>query len=591
MASSNRLLTLDIGSHNLKLAEFIVDSRAGLTLVDYAIEDLGMDPNKEQARFPFVVEGLKKLMAQKKFRAKECYASVSGQFVFTRFVKLPQVEAGQLSQIVGFEAQQNVPFPIEEVVWDYQLLGGGLQAEYEAVIVAMKVDLVEESATALATQKTNLELVDVAPLALVNSYRYNYPDINDCTLIVDMGAKTTNLIFVEKSKAFSRVIPIAGHQISQNISNEFQEPYNAAETLKKGKGFVGLGGAYADPDDQMAASISKIARSVMSRLHAEVSRSINFYKNQQGGSSPRYILLTGGTSSLPYTDLFFHEKLQIPVETFNPLRSVNIAPQITKERLAKDITMMGVTVGLALRKLENCPVEVDLSPPSVRKAQEVRHRAPYLAMGTIFMIVIFASAIFANWWQAVKEEEFVKKFQGDLTQRRTLSNQIKEIQGQIESERKSLENFKRIQWQHRFWPELLTSIEEKMPTGLWIDKMQILSNGSHVKNKVPARGQTSSSAPRRGRQAEQTVAEVYNLSEQADQILITGYVESGVRSDTLDVFVGKLSELPFLKEKSNDFRLDPAQIVSRYDDMDDQVATPYEIMLHLDTSKIPDLKP
>ncbi|NJK91738.1 MAG: pilus assembly protein PilM [Blastochloris sp.] len=132
--------------------------------------------------------------------------------------------------------------------------------------------------------------------------------------MIDIGAKSTNLVFIEGDKVFCRVIPIGGHMISQNISNEFQEPYVAAELLKKGKGFVGLGGAYADPEDQAAARISKLARSVFSRLHAEISRSISFYRNQQNGMPPKMVLLAGGAAAMPYVDLFFKEKLSLPVE-------------------------------------------------------------------------------------------------------------------------------------------------------------------------------------------------------------------------------------------------------------------------------------
>ncbi len=92
-----------------------------------------------------------------------------------------------------------------------------------------------------------------------------------------MGARSTNLVFVEKNSFWIRNVPIAGNQISQSICNEMQEPFTAAETLKKGKGFVSLGGVYADPDDADAARISKLIRSTLTRLHVDINRSIAFY--------------------------------------------------------------------------------------------------------------------------------------------------------------------------------------------------------------------------------------------------------------------------------------------------------------------------
>ncbi|NJK91737.1 MAG: pilus assembly protein PilM [Blastochloris sp.] len=171
-----KLVAIDLGSSTLKLAVFQV-AQGSLQLLDYDIRELGLDPNKEQDRFPFIADTLQAVLAEKGIKGGTAYCSISGHFVFTRFVKLPPVAADQIDQMVVFEAQQNVPFPINEVVWDYQLLGGAGAKEVEAVIVAVKSDLVEQAYSAFSMHKLELETVDVAPLALVNAYRYNYPDL------------------------------------------------------------------------------------------------------------------------------------------------------------------------------------------------------------------------------------------------------------------------------------------------------------------------------------------------------------------------------------------------------------------------------
>ncbi|MEM6822878.1 MAG: pilus assembly protein PilM, partial [Verrucomicrobiota bacterium] len=308
MASAKKVVAVDFGSSTLKFGLFQVDPVNGLSLLDYEVRDLGIDPSKDENRLAVVLQALQDVVNRRSLANTPAICSISGQFAFTRFVKLPPVSADQVDQMIGFEAQQNVPFPIDEVVWDYQLLAGKSN-EYEALIVAIKDDLIEQSAAAVNASKLALSLVDVSPLALTNAYFYGYMNSPGCTLLIDIGAKCSNLIFIEGSKVFARVIPIGGHMVTQNISNEFQEPYKSAELLKHGKGFVGLGGAYADPDDAAAARISKIARSVYSRLHAEVTRSISFYRNQQGGSPPTRLLLAGGSAKMSYSDLFFKEKL------------------------------------------------------------------------------------------------------------------------------------------------------------------------------------------------------------------------------------------------------------------------------------------
>src|SRR5277367_2369950 len=188
----------------------------------------------------------------------------------------------------------------------------------------------------------------VAPFALLNAFRYSEPQTDETVLIIDMGARSTNLVFVEKNSFWIRNIPIAGNQISLSICNEMQEPFIAAETLKKGKGFVSLGGVYADPDDADAARISKLIRSTMTRLHVDINRSIAYYRTTLNGNPPRRVFLTGGSSQLPYLDLFIADKLSLPVAYFNPLRNVNLSPNLNQAQLQQNHFYTAELVGLAL---------------------------------------------------------------------------------------------------------------------------------------------------------------------------------------------------------------------------------------------------
>jgi type IV pilus assembly protein PilM len=475
VASPKQYLAIDLGSSTLKLGLFQQNGPGQLTFLDYAIRDLGLDPNKEQERYPFLLEALQSVLSEKRYVGLPTYCTISGQFVFTRFVKLPPVAAAQVDQMIGFEAQQNVPFPINEVVWDYQLLGGKNPGELEAVIVAVKADLVEAANRLFSTTKLQLQKVDVAPLALVNAYKYNYAESADCNLVIDIGAKSTNLVFIEGSKIFCRSVPYGGYLISQNISNEFQEPYVAAEVLKKGKGFVGLGGVYADPEDRDAAQISKIARSVFSRLHAEVSRSISFYRNQQGGVAPQKVLLAGGTATMRYADLFFREKLNVPVEYFNPLKNINLAPELNRDRLASEAYLLGEVIGLGLRRLENVPIEIDLVPLSVREARARKRQLPYLAAAVLVVVLAFALLIGVDYRAVQQTQETVTALRAELTHKTALSDQITKADEQFRDSLRRVEFIKRAKEQRDFWPGLLTGIYQatgKFPA-VWITKLEL----------------------------------------------------------------------------------------------------------------------
>src|SRR5438128_6581902 len=349
------------------------------------------------------------MIAAKGIRAKNVNVCAPGFHVFSKFVKLPPVDAGKVTQIIQYEAQQNVPFPLAEVVWDYQILGSTPGGELEVLLVAIKADVVEGLFRAAESCGLHLLLADVSPAALCNSFRYNYGELDDCTMLLDIGAKTSNLLFFEKGKVFSRSINLGSNSITQDFANESKLKFDAAEKLKIDEGFVSLGGAYEEPENPHQAAISKIARQFMTRLHIQVNQTMQFYRGQQGGSAPQRLFLSGGASIMPYTAQFFAEKLNVPVEYFNPLRNVQIEPSIELEELARVAHSMGEVVGLGLRNLAHCPVELNLMPESTLKWQSFNQKKPYL-IATVFSLVLIVAAIGWLFGQpaAVKDAELTK---------------------------------------------------------------------------------------------------------------------------------------------------------------------------------------
>src|SRR5256714_7938435 len=265
------------------------------------------------------------MLAELQIESGRVTYTIAEESVFSRFVQLPALGEEKIERIISFEAQQNVPFPLDEVVWDYQLVGGGLGEQIQVVLVAIKVDLLDQTNAAVEGTGLQTSIVDIAPAALYNAFRHSYPEVGDCSLLLDIGARTTNILFIESGRIFLRSIPLAGSAITAAIAREFNESFAAAETRKKRDGFVGLGGAYAEPADPNVARVSKIARSTMTRLHAELMRSITHYRAQQQGNRPVRIFLCVGGAGMPYMREFFHEKFQLPIEFFNPLQNVTVS--------------------------------------------------------------------------------------------------------------------------------------------------------------------------------------------------------------------------------------------------------------------------
>jgi len=395
MAAATRIISLNLGSQTIGLAEFRAQPHGGLVLQGCCLRELLIDPGGEGLRRPQIYSALRKLMDELQIKPGKVNYAVAGQSVFARFVKLPAVEEEKIEKIISFEAQQNVPFPIDEVVWDYQLVGGGADEQIQVVLVAMKADLLDEVNGAVEEMGLHTSIVDVATMALYNAFRYNYSDLTGCSLLVDIGARTTNLLFIEPGKIFSRSVPIGGSSITAAIAREFNESFPAAELRKKRDGFVSLGGTYAEPADADIARVSKITRSTMTRLHAELTRSISHYRGQQQGSAPERVFLCGGSASTAYMREFFHEKLQLPIELFNPLRNVAVVESAPVANIGRSAHLFGELVGLALRTANTCPMELNLRPASVVRQQELEKRWPFFVMAAVcFILALFGWAVY-----------------------------------------------------------------------------------------------------------------------------------------------------------------------------------------------------
>src|SRR5579872_1388934 len=260
MLKSKSFLAVDFGAGTLKLAEFEINEAGGLRLKQYGLKSLGAEGAKEETRESVMQKALQELLAEKGMRAKDVNVCAPGFHVFSKFVKLPPVDAAKVTQIIQYEAQQNVPFPLAEVVWDYQILGSTAGGEMEVLLVAIKADIVEGLFRVAEAAGLRLQLADVSPAALCNAFRYNYGDLEDCTMLLDIGAKTSNLLFFEKGKVYSRSINLGANSITQDFSAESRLKWENAEKIKIEEGFVSLGGAYEEPENQDQAAISKIAR-------------------------------------------------------------------------------------------------------------------------------------------------------------------------------------------------------------------------------------------------------------------------------------------------------------------------------------------
>lgn len=471
MSKGQRILALDIGASTIKLAEFTSRRAGSVELNRFGVGTLGLDSMADGDRSAVITATIKELIREFKIKPGAVLLSVSGQSVFSRFVKLPPVDRSKVYQIIAYEAQQNVPFPIDEVVWDYQLIGRG-EGELDVMLAAIKADIIVEITNAVEAAGLRTDLVDVAPMALYNAVRFNYSDAAGCTLVVDIGARSTDLIFLEQGKVFIRSVPVAGNAITQQVMREFELSHEDAEELKRAHAFVAFGGAHDEPESEVAAKVSKIVRNVMTRMHAEIDRSIKFYRSQQGGMQPSLVLLTGGSSVVPYLDRFLNEKLKVDVAELNPFVNVPVSESVSADYIGKHAHELAQVVGLALRRAMTCPIEVNLLPPHVVAEKEFRRRHPLLVTAAISLALMVGlwAVFFAR--MGVRAEEQMRKVQKRVAALEAVESPLHNVEIEIAALEDNVNVLRGVNDRRVRWLRILSEIQEAMPPELWIVQLR-----------------------------------------------------------------------------------------------------------------------
>lgn len=482
MADHQSTIAFNIGSQRVSMGLFESSKSGSLVLKAYDIESFLVDPAHESGRASQIGRAIGTLVERHKLKGKVRYA-ISGQSVFIRFVKLPPLDDDNIEQLVTFEAQQHVPFPLDEVVWDYEILEAA--GEKEVVIVAIKGDALEETNDSINAAGLGTAEVDVAPMALYNAFRAAYPGVDESVLLIDIGAKTSDLLYIEGNRFFTRSAAVGGTAITSAISKEFNVPFAEAEVHKTQSGLVALGSGHTEQLDESTAALAVSIRNAMTRLATEIPRTTNYYRSQHNGTAPKHVFLAGGGANLPYAKEFFEEKLRLPVDYFNPLGAVTLGPNVDAELISQEAHRMGEVIGLGLRGIGKTRVNIDLVPAKVGEARQAEKRRPfYIAAAALLILGAGAWALF----QQQAAESARKAADSLVSQQQTLQAPSRALGRLVQTEeqlRAIAREYVEVEDGRTFWIDALQELKEAFASEVvWVVDFTPVANYNPLSGQV-----------------------------------------------------------------------------------------------------------
>ncbi len=462
---------IDLGQHSVKLVE-LRKERGGLRLHRAKIVRTGATggmskDEKEKA----LVSALKKALSGVDIGQSPISIATPGLSAFIRYVKLPPVTPQRLKQIIGYEAQQQVPFPLNEVIWDYQVLDSGTEAETSVVLVAIKKDVLSDLIKSIKTCGIEPAFVDHRPLAVYNSIKYNYEPSGGVVVIIDVGEKTTDIsVENEGQLCWTRSARIGSADITEAIRKKYGVSIEEAERIKEEQVVVLPTGADENAADEKTLDLWRAVKGPVSSIGAELQRTINYFQTQLGGTRADKIIITGGLSMMPNIDVLFGKIIGADVEKLDPLKKISAA-----EGLLGGIDAganLSVALGLGLRALGHGFSRINLLPESIVSRQELTKKRAYLILSGVSIALMVG----ISWVFSVENYNFVRRnveaLQEDHDDYQNYNRLIREEQSEKTRIDEKIENVQNLVSKFWAWPDLLLEVARVVPEGVTVSNLR-----------------------------------------------------------------------------------------------------------------------
>jgi type IV pilus assembly protein PilM len=347
------MVGLDIGSSSVKAVEL---SRRGRSK-EFELTHLGVAPMPAEAivqgaflNSSAIVEGIREAIEKAKIRTKNVAAAVCGHSVIVKKVSLPAMSREELDEQIRWEAEQYIPFDVNEVNLDFQILNSGAgEGQMEVLLVAAKKDLVDDYVQVIREAGLVPAAIDVAAFAVENAFEANYEvRPGEVVALVNIGAQVVNINIISNgAPAFTRDITTAGNQYTEEIQKALSISFEEAERIKLG------GRRSQDSQEVVPQEVEQAMRSVTETVIGEISRSLDFFAATSADSRIERIVLCGGGASVAGLQAAFQERSGAKVEIMDPLARMLPSSRFEADYLDEVAPALGVGVGLALRRMDS----------------------------------------------------------------------------------------------------------------------------------------------------------------------------------------------------------------------------------------------
>lgn len=487
MATGMAVWGIDVGRCALKAIKLRPSGAEGQVDIigqEY-VEHATILSQSDDKRHALVTEALERFLSRNDISKDRIVVGVPGQHTLARFSKLPPVEPKRIPDIVRYEADQQIPFDLDEVIWDYQTFQEEDSPDVEVGIFAMKRELVRDYLLPFEQAGIEPVVVQASPLALYNAMQFEQRLSKDTIVMLDVGAENTDLILATQSGLWTRTIPLGGNKFTEALVKSFKLSFSKAENLKR-----------TAATSKYARQVFQAMRPVFAELVQELSRSLGFYRSTHRETELKRIVVMGNAFKLPGLQKYLQQNLQLPVDKCEKLRKATLVDVSDESNFEEQLPSYFVAYGLALQGLDEAKImpgvsaiKSNLLPPEIVKQVVWRKKKPFFAASAACLLLAAGIVWFrqqsdmrtlaANQGQPVSKMTLARASQvlrsgaGNVAPRqegamwlevaKTFNSEHAKYKNQGADEKEKGELLVELQRNKAVWPRILAAIHQALP--------------------------------------------------------------------------------------------------------------------------------
>ncbi len=470
MAKNQAVWALDIGQAALKALKLVPGETPDVVVaeafdfVEYPkiLSQPDADPEA------LIAEALGTFLDRNDLKGCRVAIAVPGQAGLVKFIKLPPVEKKRIPDIVKFEAKQQIPFALEEVVWAYQQIGekdGDAEdedfASVEVGLFAMKRDQINRAITPFKAAGIEIDIVQMGPIALYNYITYDQlkgSGLKGSIVLLDIGADNTDLIISDGTRIWQRNVPIGGNHFTRALTKELKLTFAKAEHLKRN--------ATKAPDPK---AVFTAMRGIFNDFASEVNRSIGFYSSVNRTAQILKVVGLGNGFKLPGLQKFLQQNLNgLEVEKLEDFQKLTGDEVKAAPQFVENLPSFAVTYGLALQGLNGSQLRTNLLPPEVEQVRMIRRKKPWVLAASALLMLAFSVLFFGDFraYAKVVNSDFtaaVEKSNGVAKRGAGFASSFEAAKGEFTAKLAEGKALVAEETSRATWPKFLKLVNDHLP--------------------------------------------------------------------------------------------------------------------------------